>query len=44
MNVERKFNISLKQNILGVNAGINYKNLYCPKCHKKTMFKGISKK
>ncbi|GEM_PF-1236815 len=39
-----KFNISLKQNIFGVNSGVNYKNLYCPKCHKKTMCKGFSKK
>ncbi|EJP6472428.1 hypothetical protein NHI66_001718 [Clostridium botulinum] len=39
-----KFNISLKQNILGINGGVNYKNLYCPKCHKKTMCKGILKR
>lgn len=36
-----KFNISLKQNIFGINSGVNYKNLYCPKCHKKTMCKGV---
>ena len=34
------FEITLKQNVLGVNSGLNYKNLYCPKCHKKTMCKG----
>ena len=39
-----KFNISLKQNIFGINSGVNYKNLYCPKCHKKTMCKGFKKK
>jgi len=39
-----KFTISLKQNIFAINVGINYKNLYCPKCNKKTMCKGISKK
>ncbi|ENK1242169.1 hypothetical protein AB2063_000270 [Clostridium botulinum] len=39
-----KFNISLKQNILGINGGINYKNLYCSKCRKKTMCKGILKR
>jgi hypothetical protein len=37
---EEKFNISLKQNILGINSGVNYKNLYCTKRHKKTMCKG----
>lgn len=39
-----KFNISLKQNIFGINSGVNYKNLYCPKCHKKTMCNGFKKK
>lgn len=39
-----KFNISLKQNVFGINSGVNYKNLYCPKCHKKTMCKGFKKK
>ncbi|WP_346915494.1 hypothetical protein [Clostridium sp.] len=39
-----KFNISLKQNIFGINSGVNYKNLYCPKCYKKTMCKGFKKK
>ncbi|HAK43327.1 MAG TPA: hypothetical protein DCM59_12310 [Clostridium sp.] len=39
-----KFNISLKQNVLGINSGINTKNLYCPKCHKKTICKGFPKK
>ncbi|WP_234117779.1 hypothetical protein [Clostridium hydrogenum] len=37
------FEITLKQNIFGVNSGLNYKSLYCPKCHKKTMCKGIQK-
>lgn len=37
------FEITLKQNILGFNSGINYKNLYCPKCQKKTMCKGVPK-
>jgi DNA-directed RNA polymerase subunit RPC12/RpoP len=37
------FEITLKQNIFGVNAGVNYKNLHCPKCNKKTMCKGIPK-
>ncbi|MBB6621958.1 hypothetical protein [Clostridium gasigenes] len=36
-----KFRITLKENIIGVNSGVNYKNLYCPKCNKKTMCKGI---
>lgn len=39
-----KFNISLKQNIFGINSGVNYKSLYCPKCCKKTMCKGFRKK
>ena len=37
------FEITLKQNIFGVNSGVNYKSLYCPKCHKKTMCKGMPK-
>lgn len=37
------FEITLKQNIFGVNAGVNYKSLYCPKCYKKTMCKGVYK-
>lgn len=38
-----KFNISLKDNVLGVNGGVNYKRLHCPKCNKYTMCKGIKK-
>lgn len=38
-----KFEISLKQNVLGINAGVNYKELHCPKCNKKTMCKGVLK-
>lgn len=37
------FEITLKQNVFGVNCGVNYKSLYCPKCHKKTMCKGVPK-
>jgi len=37
------FEITLNQNIFGFNGGVNYKSLYCPKCHKKTMCKGIPK-
>ncbi|MGO5067240.1 MULTISPECIES: hypothetical protein [unclassified Clostridium] len=36
-----RFYISLKENMLGINGGVNYKSLYCPKCHKKTMCKGV---
>lgn len=39
----QEFEITLKQNVFGVNAGVNYKSLYCPKCQKKTMCKGIKK-
>lgn len=39
-----RFNISLKQNVFALNVGVNYKELYCPKCNKKTMCKGIAKK
>ncbi len=39
----KSFEITLKQNVFGVNSGVNYKNLYCPKCHKKTMCKGVPK-
>lgn len=37
------FEITLKQNVFGFNSGVNYKSLYCPKCHKKTMCKGVPK-
>lgn len=37
------FEITLKQNVFGVNSGVNCKTLYCPKCNKKTMCKGIYK-
>lgn len=37
------FQITLKQNVFGINSGVNYKSLYCPKCHKKTMCKGVLK-
>jgi rubredoxin len=39
----QEFEVTLKQNVFGVNAGVNYKSLYCPKCKKKTMCKGIKK-
>ena len=35
------FEITLKQNVFGINSGVNYKSLYCHKCHKKTMCKGV---
>lgn len=37
------FDITLKQNIFSINAGVNYKRLYCPNCKKKTYCKGIFK-
>ena len=37
------FEITLRQNVFGINSGVNYKSLYCPKCHKKTMCKGVPK-
>lgn len=40
---EKSFEITVKQNIFSLNAGINYKRLYCPNCKKKTYCKGILK-
>ncbi|WP_061995186.1 hypothetical protein [Clostridium sp. ATCC 25772] len=37
------FEITFSENIFGINHGENCKSLYCPKCNKKTMCKGISK-
>ena len=39
MMCNEKFDISLKDNVFGV----NYKRLHCPKCNKYTMCKGIKK-
>jgi len=39
-----RFEITLKQNVLGMNSGVNCKRLYCPKCHRKTMCKGVLKR
>lgn len=35
------FKITLKENLFGVNCGVNNKKIYCPKYHKKTICKGI---
>lgn len=37
------FEISLKENVFGINSGIYCKTLYCPKCHKKNLCKGVVK-
>lgn len=37
------FEITFWQNVLGINGGINYKKLYCPKCQKKNFCKGVPK-
>lgn len=34
------FEINLKENILGINSGVNIKTLYCPNCNDKTICKG----
>ena len=39
----RHFDITLKQNIFGVNIGVNSKMLYCSNCQKKTICQGIKK-
>lgn len=37
------FEITFWQNVLGINSGINYKSLYCPKCQKKNFCKAVPK-
>ncbi len=37
-----KFSISLKENVLGLNQGVNEKELTCPKCLKKGICKGVN--
>lgn len=36
-NCHYKFKISLKDNIKGINEGINRKSLICPNCHKNNV-------
>ena len=35
--------ITMWQNFKGMNIGVNKKYLFCPKCDKKVLFKGIKK-
>ncbi|GAA0086382.1 hypothetical protein UT300007_28220 [Clostridium sp. CTA-7] len=35
------FEINLKENILGINSGVNIKTLYCSNCNCKTICKGV---
>ncbi len=37
------FEINMWQNIVGINGGVNYKKLYCPKCKQRNWARGISK-
>jgi len=41
---DNEFKISLKQNVLGLNMGVNDKMLYCPYCKEKQECKGIKLK
>jgi len=38
------FSITIWQNLLGINGGINYKKLYCPKCNQRNWARSIPKK
>jgi len=37
------FDISMFQNFIGINGGINHKYLYCPNCMKRTWCNGVPK-
>ncbi|OPZ93186.1 MAG: hypothetical protein BWY74_01232 [Firmicutes bacterium ADurb.Bin419] len=37
-----RFSISLKENIFGLNQGVNEKELICPKCLRKGVCKGVN--
>lgn len=39
-----EFDMSLRENLFGIDLGLDYKKLYCPKCKTKTYCKGIKKK
>ncbi len=43
-NCGESFEITMWQNLISINGGINYKKLYCPKCNQRNWARGIPKK
>lgn len=37
------FEITMWQNLIGINGGVNYKRLHCPNCDQKIWARGIPK-